>query len=122
VIDPAVLRTQQRAVVRARPRPTLTLVKQAQGQDWRRGLVSCNCGGCPKCKNREAMRVWRLANPRPPARRGTPLDPDRSCACGEPIAQANRSGRCVKCWRGWAARKAGRTAKRTGHYSHGGGI
>jgi hypothetical protein len=118
VIDPAVLRTQQRAVIRARP--VLSLV--TQGQDWRRGLVSCNCGDCPKCKNREAMRAHRLAKPRPKARRGTPLDPDRSCACGEPIAKANRSGKCVKCWRKWPARKAGRTAKAAGHYSHGGGI
>lgn len=93
------------------PKPRIVPERRRGGR-----APSCECGACHKCKNRIAMRAFRASLPKlPGAPRGPRMDAGRSCRCGQPISNKNKSGMCQACHRGLRAQIRGA-------FTDGGGI
>lgn len=114
----AQVRDRQRKAVQRRQPAILRLLRPPKPP-------LCECGRCRRCTKREWQRLYRLREPdAEPLRRGPRLDPERRCTeCRGPIALWNRSGYCNYCSKHvFRARRVGATARKSGYYSHGGGI
>jgi hypothetical protein len=78
-------------------------VTEGGGSGWRKGVVSCECGKCHKCSNRELMRKRRAEGAKWQALpRGPRMILGRVCGheyadggkCSRRISDANRTGLC----------------------------
>jgi hypothetical protein len=85
-------------VWRAAPKP-----RQNTGRGTR--PLSCECGECKRCRNRERMREYRAAHHAPGLPIGPSMSLGRHCQCGAPISNKNASGKCQQCWKKRAYRK-----------------